>query len=160
MQLRHSMEKLKTLAGPAVDSLLTMDEEQLFKELGRCLAVFANDPNAGDLFEMQASSPPLESDTDFGLVGKLYLNDLNDVAFKIICGSDEAGKIVNSTLYQGERAVAATIAAALVAQLGLAALIAASVAALIVKLFFNNDAKELCFSWMEHSSKFDKPTGV
>jgi hypothetical protein len=160
MRLRHSIEKLKTLAVPAVDNLLTMDEEQLFKELGRRLTIFASEPNSGGLFEMQASSRSFESDTDFGLVGKLYLNNLNDVAFKVICSTHEGGKIVNSILYQGESAVAATIAAVLVAQLGLAAPIAASVAALIVKLFFKDSTMELCFSWMEHPPKFDEPTGV
>jgi hypothetical protein len=144
------MENLRVQASPAVDNLLSMDEDQLFNELGMRLKAVALDPGVGGSFDLAERSAPLESFQDFTIIGKRYFKNLNAVAYGIVCGSEDGSQALSQVINQGESAVAATIAALLVTQLGLAAAIAAALAAVIVKLFLKSATKTLCETWKTH----------
>lgn len=146
------MEDLVAKASPAVTHLLTLDEDQLFNELGARLKALSREPSVGASFDVDEASASLESWKDFTNFGKKYFNNLNSVAHDIVCGSEEGSQAVSQAIQHGETAVAAAIAALLVSHLGLAAVIAAAVAALIVKIFFKATAKTLCESWKESLS--------
>jgi len=147
------MTDLKDLAQSAVETLLQSDEDQLYEELGmrvqamkRDLAVSAS--FAPDVTYDAEAMGPLDDLRDFG---RIFFNRLNTQAWHLACGTDaedtEERKELMEAFGVGKEAVAATLAAVLVAQLGLVPAVAAVVAALIIKLFFRNVYGAMCDIW-------------
>jgi hypothetical protein len=150
----EDMAKLEKLAGPAVQDLLRKDEDQLYKELGMRTRALALEPSrmAGS-FDLsvtydKAAMGPMD---DVLELGKRIFTIWTVEANKLLCGTEagdqEDRKKLQEALGLGETAVAAALAAILVVHLGLAPALAAVVAALIIKRFFNPAYKEFCKTW-------------
>ncbi len=149
------MADLATQARPAVESLVTYEEDDLYQELGRRLQAIQRDPSISASFE-PAITPGLEPQgaaEDLKKFGKRFFARANAQAYQLVCGqnaenSEERERVLDA-FGIGKEAVAAAIAALLVAQLGLAPAVAAVVAALVIRVFFRPAYESMCDVWKE-----------
>lgn len=88
---------------------------------------------------------------DFAGFGRRYFQRLNLQAYALVCGSDAENSEQRQELIHafgiGRDAVAPALAAMLVGYLGLAPAIAAVVAALMIRLFFQPGYEAMCDTW-------------
>jgi hypothetical protein len=141
------MNKLTASAHAAMAPLLGRTEEELFQELGLRLQAVADDPERGGVFNLAVAPSPFESAIDYGEIGHKFFANLSSAAYNVLCGSADGHQQIQSVADKGIDTVAATIAAILVAHLGLAAAVAAALGAVIVKLFYSAGTKTLCEAW-------------
>jgi hypothetical protein len=147
------MEKMEKLAEPSVKKLLKSDEDQLYQQLGMRSKALAQDPTLAGSFDIKvmydgAAMGPMEDVIAFG---KRIFNIWTVQANKLVCGTEaedsaDRKKLVDA-LGIGETAVAVALAAIIVTHLGLAPVLAAVIAAIIIKRFFNPVYKEFCTAW-------------
>ena len=142
----------KTALG-AVENLIDLPEEQLYRMLGACLTRVGNDARGSDQFDLDVPLPPPVMGAKDVLMdfGRSFFNRVEKQAFTLLCGTDpehqkERDK-VSEMFRLGKSDVAAGISALLVAQLALAPAIAAMVAALVVKLLFQPALDTTCDAW-------------
>ena len=151
------MADLKSLARPAVEGLVNSSEDQLYEELGKRLRMVQADPQAAGAFEpSQQDREKIELETlgfvdDLKSLGKQFFAKVDRQAYEVMCGTSPGDQkdrdALSNAFGLGKEAVAATLAGALVAQLGIAPILAAAVAALIVRLFFKPAYQEMCVIW-------------
>lgn len=144
------MTDITKQAKASIAELMQSNEEQLYEELGIRAKELARNPGvAGSFapqitFDMKAMGP-MEEIRKFGR--RLFKRWLVE-AYKLLCGSDPADekdrKEVAKALSVDATTVGALVAALLISQLGMAPAIAAVVAAIVAKRFFNPAYEEFC----------------
>jgi hypothetical protein len=147
------MTDLAVQAKPAVEKLLLGDETQLYEQLGIRAKAIAEDPGKGSSFEPDVTY----DETKMGLkedvlnFGKKLFKRWNEQAYKIMCGTDPEDQKDREELKKAfnvsEVSVAATLSALLVTNFGLAAAVAAVIAAIVIKRFFRPSYEEFCKFW-------------
>jgi hypothetical protein len=150
------MSDVATRARAAASELASLSEDQLYAELGTRLQSIARTPDGSDRFDM-VPGQPLESygpREELKKLGQKFFVRWNREAYNLICGSSSeeaaAREQVLSAFGIGRDAVIAAIAAGLTVYLGLAAALAAVVAALAVRLFFKPGYEATCDYWKEN----------
>jgi len=151
------MKNLQEAAKPAVEQLLRKDEDQLYKELGMRTKALAQDPY------LMTGSFDLEVTYDMAIMGPMdeirqfgqrLFNRWTVEAHKLLCGAEaedaEDLEELSEALGVSDVAVATLLAGFLVSYLGIAAALAAVVAALIVKRFFHPTYDEFCKAWTKN----------
>ena len=150
------MSDLSSEAQPAMEYLLQADPDELFKELGLRFEAIKRNPELAGSFELPTES----TEEALGLAelgeglrdfGHRFFERVNREAYSLVCGKEseqtqERKKLLDA-FSLGPEAVAASLAALLVAQLGLAPAISAVVAAIVVKLFFKSAYGAMCEVW-------------
>jgi hypothetical protein len=148
------MTTLLAAAEPAVDKLLQSDEDDLYEELGiRSRAMVRN-------LEVSASfSPVITAEEAVAMgpldeakkLGKKIFSRWNREAYHLVCGTgaeDEKDRSeIRAAFNIGAKAVATSLSGLLVSMFGLAPAIAAVIAALIIKRFFQGAIDETCAYW-------------
>ena len=156
--IRDNMSDLSKEAELAVKKLLQSDEEQLYQELAIRNRNLEEDPSKGNSFDPENI---ISDEKHAGLlddaieIGQNLFNSWNEQAFQLTCGSEPDNKKDREELLNAfgvsNVAVAAALSALLVTNLGLPAALAAVVAALAVKRFFNPVYEVFCSAWKERS---------
>lgn len=148
------MADLANQAQPAVSKLLQDSEDQLYTELGTRLTAIRLDPAVAGSFEphiefhVEAQGITFEDVRD---LGRRFFKQLSPAAYQVICGSDaedtKERQKLDDAFSIGIDAVASSIAAVLVASLGLAPAIAAVFAAIVVKICWRAGYEAMCELW-------------
>jgi hypothetical protein len=148
------MADLTTLARPAVAPLLTKSTDDLYLEIGARQAEIRRNPAVAAGF---APAGPIEIESlgmrdDLRDFGKRFFNKMNRQAYELVCGADadnskERQDLLAALGLKDKAMATAALAALLVAQLGLAALIAAPVAAIAMSLAFQPAYQSMCEVW-------------
>ena len=151
------MDDVSQRAKPVMEYMLQVEVDELFEHLGLALETIKQKPTAANSIEL----PELVDEESLGLgddavrnlqaFGRDFYARVNKDAYNLFCGNDaknskERDKLVDA-FKLGPEAVAASMAAFLIAQLGLSPLIAVAVAAITVKLFFRNAHAAMCNVW-------------
>ncbi len=151
------MTDITLLAQPAVAALNQADTstDDLYQELGLRLKAMQQDVSLSSSFQptiphnIQAQGAA----EDLRKFGELFFQRVHGQAFELICGSqnqdNEQRQQVLDAFGVGRDAVGAAIAGILIAQLGLAPIIAPVVAALILRLVFKPAYESMCGVWKE-----------
>jgi hypothetical protein len=147
------MQELTVKAQKATDQLVETDLDYLFDRLGTTLRVVSIKPELSGDFELDVSSDvealgPLDGIADFG---RRYFLKVEVQVHRLICSADEKQdrqKLAHA-FGLGREAVAATIAALLVSSLGFAPAVAAVLAAISIKVFFEPAQETMCEQWDE-----------
>jgi hypothetical protein len=155
------MPDLATQAAPAVQSLLGESEDELYLKLAQRMRAMQRNPAVAGSFDPQL--PQLESLgalEDLRTFGASFFARASRDAYQLVCGdaaedSEERQRII-SAFNIGKDAVAGALAAGLIAYLGFAPAIAAVVAALVIRLFYDNAHAATCDLW---KTKVEAPTG-
>lgn len=149
------MTNLVARAKPAVEELASLSEDQLYTELGTRLKSISRGPDGSDRFDMVAGET-LESYgplTELKSLGQKFFARWSRAAYALLCGTgaeDAAARTEAANAFGlGREQVVATIAVLLAAHLGLAAGLAAVVASLAVRLFFQPSREAMCDYWAE-----------
>lgn len=143
-------------AESAVENLSrVVDDDDLYAELGKRLTSMARTAAGSDRFDL-VSDEPIET---FGTadelkkLGRRFFVRWNKAAFDLVCGADVEDRQARADVAQafkvGPEAIAATIAALLVTQLGMAAALAAVVATLTIRLFLKPTHQAMCDCWKD-----------
>ena len=150
------MANLQDLAKPALERLLQAEPDQLFAELGLRQKAIENDPTQAGLFEPTATydapfAGPLDVLKEFG---QGFFDRVNKDLYNLVCGDDannanERKKLLDA-FGLGGVAFAGVLTSVLISSFGWAPAIATVVAALVVKLFFNNAQAAMCEVWKKH----------
>jgi hypothetical protein len=147
------MQSLATKAEPAVRQLLVADETQLYEQLGIRLKAIGADPTKAGSFEPEVTYDQAQMGfkEDVLDLGRRVFHRWAVEAHKLVCGTaadDLATRQDLATAFRiDEAAVAATLTAILVSQLGVAPALAAVVAAIACKRFFRPAYEEFCSAW-------------
>jgi Flp pilus assembly protein TadB len=147
------MSELAEAAGPVVVELSSQDEAQLYQQVALRLRTVADHPEqAGDL-RLEATYQadlmgPLDALED---IGRRFVARFLPDAYELACGNSDVGerKKVSDAFGLGPAAVGGAIAGVLVGSLGLAPAVAAVLAALIMRLFFENAYQAMCDVWKQ-----------
>jgi hypothetical protein len=147
------MANLEDQAQPALERLLQSEPDQLFAELGLRQKAIENDPTQAGLFETTATydapfAGPLD---DLKEIGQRFFDRVSKDVYNLVCGDDadsaaERKKVLDA-LGLGGAAFAGALTAVLISWFAWAPAIASVVAALVVKLFFNNAQAAMCEVW-------------
>lgn len=139
-----------------IKDLVDMNEDDLFKQLGmkKKMAETAlladgkpNEQSASvENFKFSDETAALGI-ADFLEIGKKFFKQLSSSAFNLVCGSAEGSADFQKLIGKGETIIVTALASLIVAQLAIAAAVAAIAATLIVKLFFDAGGKVLCSEW-------------
>ena len=138
------MANLQEQAQPAVQRLLQSNTDQLFTELGLRQKAIEDDPAQAGLFETTATydapfAGPLDDLKEFG---QRFFDRVSGDLYDLVCGEDAENAIERKKLLGafglGEATFASALTAVLISSFCWAPAIATVVAALVVKLFFNN----------------------
>lgn len=147
------MIELVDLVRPAVENLLQSEESQLYEELGVRQKAIMIDPAKAGFFEpdLTYDAEEMGSLDDLRDFGRILFEKLNVDAYNLVCGtktedSEERRKLL-AAFGIDDKVVAAAIAALLITHMAIAPAIAAVVAAIIVKLFFQNTHRAMCEVW-------------
>jgi hypothetical protein len=147
------MSDLTKQAEPVVQRLLKADDRQLYEQLGIRELAIEKDPTKADFFDPQVTydQAQMGAKEDVEELGKRIFDRWNIEAYKLVCGSDvediqDRQELLNA-FGISDVAVAATLSALLVTNLGISAAIAAVVATLIIKRFFRPAQEEFCLVW-------------
>jgi hypothetical protein len=153
------MAHLDQLAKPAVEELLDSDENQLYEELGIRRHAIISDPSQAGSFQSTATydaalAGPLDELRAFG---RSFFNRVSKDIYDLVCGTGDDSKKERQTLLEafggGRTTFAAVLASLLVSYFAWAPAIAAVLAALVVKLFFNNAYTVACELWSQKLSR-------
>lgn len=154
---RKTLTKLERKAQPAVQKLLRKDEDQLYKELGMRRKAIAEDPYlmAGSFdFDVTYDVAVMGPMDELRKLGEQLFKRYQVEAHKLFCPKEGGDKEDIDNLKKAigidDAAVAAFIAAVLVTNVGIAAALAAVVAALIVKRFLRPTYEETCKAWAKN----------
>lgn len=147
----------------ATSRLMAYSEADLYRELGQRLKQIARDPSGSADFDLQVG-PQIETlgaVDDIRTFGEQYFNRVNQQVYALICGTETENGAERTRLLDafnlGRDAVTSTLAALLVAQLGLAPAIAAVMATLVIKLFFQPAHGAMCDVWKTHLQPSNAP---
>ncbi|GLI47302.1 hypothetical protein [Methanoculleus bourgensis] len=150
------MTDLEEAAKPAVINLLQKDEDQLYVELGMRQKAYTQDLSISGSFDPVVMDDiavlgPMDEIREFG---QRLFNRWTLEAHKLLCGAEKEDvediQQLQNAFGIDDVAVAAFLATVLVTQLGIAAALAAVVAAIIVKRFFHPTYEEFCRAWTRH----------
>ena len=150
------MSDLTKQAEPIVKQLLKAEETQLYEQLGIRELAIEKDPTKADSFDPQVTYDQAQMGIkeDVQQLGIRIFERWNVEAYKLICGADAEDSQDREELLKAfgisEVAVAATLSALLVTNLGISAAIAAVVAALLIKRFFRPAQEEFCRVWKKN----------
>jgi hypothetical protein len=150
------MSILSTQAEPAVQSLLQDDEVQLYEQIGIRSKAIAENPTLAGYFEPSVvyEQAELGLKEDVVELGQHIYQRWNREAYDLVCGSGSKDKKDREELAKAfgvsDVVVAASLAAVIVTNFGIAPAIAAVIAALVVKRFFRPAYEEFCQAWGEH----------
>jgi len=138
---------LSDSAKPTTDLLLQDDLDTLYVDLANRREAMKQDPALAGQFDFPLLEylGPME---DLSRFGRSYFKRVKKQLLDILCGSDaenakERDDLVKAIL-SGREAVAAAMASLLVTALGVAPLLAAPLAVLIVKLIFQPALETIC----------------
>lgn len=153
------MPDLTPKATAATASLLAQNDDDLYAELAIRLRTMRREPeSAGQMSPIPSLTAEAMSVEDLQKFGRRFFERVNRQAFELMCGSGDADVKEREGILKafgvGKEAVAPALAALLIAQLGLAPMIAPVVAVLAVRLFFKPGYDAMCEVWGE---SFDKP---
>ena len=139
-----------------IKDLVNMSENELYKQLGmkkkmaEAALMIGGKPNehptAVENFKFSDESASLAV-ADFLNIGKKFFKELSSQTFNLVCGSADGSDDFKQLVDKGETIVVTALASLIVAQLGIAAAIAAIAATIIVKLFFRSGGTVLCDEW-------------
>lgn len=153
------MTNLAARARGAAQELASLGEDQLYVELAARLQSIARAPDGSDKFDM-VPGQPLESygpREELKKLGQKFFSRWNKEAYNLVCGSSpddtSAREQVTNAFGIGKEAVVAAIAASLTVYFGLAAALAAVIAALTMRLFFRPGYDATCDYWREKISQ-------
>jgi hypothetical protein len=154
---RLPMDDLVKHAQAATDELIEKDENELFERLALNLRAISQQPTQSGHFELNASVDVETLGHYDGLadLGRRYFHRVEGQIHSVVCGDEDAetrAKLANS-FGLGREAVAATIAAMLVSQIGFAPAVAAVLATLTIRIFFEPAHKVMCERWGERLQK-------
>jgi hypothetical protein len=147
------MADLTALARPAMKELGQKSDDELYAELGARLMLLSRDPKMTGEFKPEE---PIEIESlgfaaDLKNFGLKFFNRVNRQAYELVCGTDAEESKEREDLLNafgiGKEAVGPVLAGLLVAHLGLAPLIAAAVAAIVIRLFFKPAYQAMCDVW-------------
>ncbi len=150
------MERSAQLARPAVESLLSSEEDQLFAELEIRRQAIADDPSLAGSFDPDVAydARHMGALDDLTKFGRVFFDGINRDCYAIACGSNgestEDRRKLADAFRLGPADAATFLAGLLVAHLAMAPAIAAVIAALVVKLFFKNALNATCAVWKDH----------
>lgn len=149
------MTNLVAQAQPATEELASLNDDQLYAELGARLQAINLSPAGSDQFNM-VPGRSLESygpREELKKLGQKFFARWSREAYNLICGSSaddsKAREQVAKAFGISREMVVATIAASLTAYLGLAAALASVIAMLAVRLFFRPGYEATCDYWKE-----------
>lgn len=149
------MADLATEAQPATDRLLTLNEDELYRELAARLQEIKRDPSASANFDLNVD-PRLEAmglGQDIQDFGRRFFDRMSRQACAVMCGTDTENTNERHQLAEafgiGKDAVAPALAALLVAHVGLAPAVAAVVAVLAIRVFFRPAYDSMCDVWKD-----------
>ena len=143
-------------AKSSIANLLESNEDQLYEELGMRAKAQAQDTAKGGTFEplITYDAKQMGALDEIRKFGWRLFNRWLVEAHKLLCGSDPADKEERQKVAKAfavdETTVGAAVAALLISQLGLAAALAAVVAAILVKRFFYPTYELFCESLREN----------
>lgn len=153
------MPQVQDQAKPAVAKLLQSQDDQLFIELGLRRKAIDADPAVAGEFDPELSydadfAGPLDDLKEFG---QRYFNKVNKQVYELVCGDAKEDEQNRSKLREAfgldKTTFGAVLAGMLVSSFGWAPAIAAVVAALAVKLFFQPSHEVACQMWKEKLAK-------
>ncbi len=140
-------------ARTAVAALSSKDDDALFLELGKRVAMNRKDPRTVTDFDptVEPEFEALGVMSDLVTLGRDFFGRVNKQAYELMCGADaedsQERKKLTEAFGLGKDAIGAALAALLVAYLGLAPALAAVVAALALRLFFKPGYEAMCDLW-------------
>ncbi len=155
------MSGLTNIAKSAVLSLLKLDEEQLYEQLGILAWAIAEDPSNAGSFELplaynEEMMGPREDLREFG---QRLFRRWNVETYKLICGDDIRDMIDRRELIvafgENDVAVAAALSTLLVTHVGLAPSLAVVVASLVIKRFSSPGHEQFCKVWKRKLRKYE-----
>ena len=150
------MPDLTKEAEPIVTRLLKAEETQLYEQLGIREISIEKDPAKANSFDPQVSYDQAQMGIkeDVQELGKRIFNRWQVEAYRLICRSNAEDQKDREELLNAfgisDVAVASTLSAVLVTNLGISAAIAAVVATLIIKRFFRPAQEEFCRVWQKN----------
>lgn len=153
------MENIKEAAQPALEKLLQSSPDELFAQLGLRQNAILADHNQAAMFDTTATfdapfAGPMDTMKDFG---RRFFDRFSKDAYALVCGNDEENATQRKKLLDafgtGGPAFAAALTGVFMSWFGWAPAIAAVVAALVVRLFFQNAYGAMCECWKERLPK-------
>lgn len=148
--LVRSVEKASQLSKPAVDSLASARDADLFAALGYQLSRSAEGSVRGG-YIAGIDKDDLPRDKAFQDLGKRLFERWNKTLHEFVCGSSSENKVLRERLVAAlmgkEGGAAALLAGTLVAVFGVSPALSAVIATLVVRLVVKPAAHELCESW-------------
>jgi len=143
-------------AAPAIEKLLRSDPEQLFEELGLRSSAIGRNVAVSAAFAPAFTAEDIKEMGDLAEARKLgqrIFRRWNREAYHLFCGNDPEDDKDRRALREafgiGGLAVATTLSGLLVTSFGVSPAIAAVLAALVVKRFFQGAYQETCDFWKE-----------
>lgn len=143
-----------------IKDLAKMDVEDLYKELGmkkrfaEVALLEGGKPNVdeGEVRDFKFDSPASanfigDSLESLKKIGKQFFSEISEMAYGVVCNSASGSEAVKDLIGKGKKAIIAGLTALLISQLGIAAAVAAIVAAIVINLFFDAGGKVLCQNW-------------
>jgi hypothetical protein len=143
---------LENQAQSATSKLLGIDTNALYIELGKRVQEIRRDPSASGRFDMttQSASEAMGAE-QLQEFGRRFFNRANRAAYALMCSADSENSAERENLTKafglGMDAVAPALTGLLVVHLGMAPAIAAVIAVLAVKLFFQPGYDAMCEVW-------------
>lgn len=133
-----------------IETWLKADENELYRELGSKAASGKLDITSDQI--AQGIPQPRGMSEDMVEFGKEFFKQLSVKVYELVCGenqSDPDRQKLAEAFGMGQTAVANALAALMFSHLGIVAIVASPVAALIVKLFFESGLESTCHLWRE-----------
>lgn len=138
----------------AVEKLQDQDEDELYRQLGRRMALLEQEPQAAGYFNPPASfaEPMGISVDDLLALGRRAFGSVGKLGYQVVCGgADAAGgghlQRLVSTLGTNPTAITAAVATVLVTQIAIAPAVATIIATLIVGKVAPSSLDGLCKVW-------------
>ena len=131
-----------------IETLLQVDVNDLYRDLGSKAASGKLDSTSDEI--AQGIPQPRGMGEDIVGFGKEFFEQLSAKVYELVCGenqSDPDRQKLAEAFSNGQTAVATAVAALMVSQLGIVAIVASPVAALIVKLCFESGLEPMCHLW-------------
>lgn len=151
------MKNMRQQANLVTNELLeNFDENELYVELGLRMKTMEEDPSQGISFEpgLRFSTEEAMLDKeDWGRIGREIFNRWHVNLYGLICGSEPDDIGDRDKLFGDSNLLAGAIAVLLITSFGVQAAIAAVIAAIIVKRFFNPVYEVFCEEWKGHLPK-------
>ena len=126
---------------------LNADERELYLALGREIQSAREDTPDFGLESLRTLKEGRESVGDLVNLGHVFFSRISRSAYAVVCGASSGSEDWKSLVGMGETALIGAVSALLVAHLAMIAPVAAAVAAIIVKIFYNAASKEVCSLW-------------